>query len=192
MYARRCLHQLGHTAHSAYQGDAAEWFRDFVSLDREHTRRKEGCWRAEEGIKKCHGRREDIQCLVVSLPVMLVLELGDESRSRELRWDFPPTLLPLTKHEADVDGIVYDLVGLALLSTPETDSGSEEENGFLHNPHFIARYASADHSKIYTYDGTFHNGFRVKEPASRFTQRCITCEAVHKPRKNSSLPEKKA
>lgn len=58
-------------------------------------------------------------------------------------WNFPETLLPLTKTHAKRHGIIYDLVGFGLHSK---DAG-----------HFTARYALKNQD-IFSYDGMKKNG----------------------------------
>jgi len=92
--------------------------------------------------------------LVVSIPVILGIEVGDETAGRNRHrgakrqhWDFPETITPDSEEAAIEFNIIYDLVGFVLVNTQGT--------------HFIARYATHDRTKIYTYDGMRHNGYPV-------------------------------
>ena len=83
--------------------------------------------------------------MVLALPVFFAIEVGDDlswvgNPSAEAPvWSFPLTLQPLTKTLAKKHGLVYNLVGLAMLSASRN--------------HFISRYASSDLADIFTYDG---------------------------------------
>ena len=57
------------------------------------------CWRVKDGQVLCPGTRKDIHNLVVSIPVILGIEVGDESVGRNRHrgakrqhWDFPGTI----------------------------------------------------------------------------------------------------
>ena len=95
------------------QGDVAAWFKTLVSLDGT-TVTDLKCWREQEGQLLCDDKRRDIQGLVVSLPIMLMLEIGESPKPPV--WNFPGTLIPLTKAMAKCDGLIYDLVGFGLHS----------------------------------------------------------------------------
>ncbi|KAF8956009.1 hypothetical protein BDZ97DRAFT_1764147 [Flammula alnicola] len=157
--------QVG-ASESQYQkcgGNIAHYFEDFFSINKEPIPQRT-CWRVREGETLCTGKREDIQGLVISIPVILTVEVAnndapdtDDSldNSDIQKWDFPPTLTPLTQTDAEEHGIIYDLVGFALLTSNRT--------------HFIARYASEDHSTIYTYDGRAHDGCPVQETNAKLS-----------------------
>jgi len=142
--------------HEAYSGNVEEWFQDFISTEGV-THPIDNCWRNDMDSKTspCTGKRKDITDLVVSLPVIFILEVSepqnllaaDAGHWKTPAWNFPKTLLPSTKQMADEIGLIYDLVGLALFSP----GGS----------HFVARYISQDHSAIFDYDGMQHNGSPV-------------------------------
>lgn len=106
------------------------------------------CWRMKNSQILCPGSRKDVHDLVVSIPVILGIEVGDETAGRNRRcgakrqhWDFPETITPDSKEAAIEFKIIYDLVGFILVDTQGT--------------HFIARYTTHDR-KIYTYDGMRH------------------------------------
>ena len=119
------------------------------------------CWRVMEGKILCPGKRHDIQDLVVSIPVILAIEVGDESvglnhhlGSERQYWNFPPTISPDSTDSAKKFGIIYDLVGFILVNTQGT--------------HFTARYASHNQKIIYTYDSLVHEGYPLEEQAASF------------------------
>ncbi|KAF8956267.1 hypothetical protein BDZ97DRAFT_1763938 [Flammula alnicola] len=157
--------QVG-ASESQYQkcgGNIAHYFEDFFSINKEPIPQRT-CWRVREGETLCTGKREDIQGLVISIPVILTVEVANNDApdtddslddSDIQKWDFPPTLTPLTQTDAEEHGIIYDLVGFALLTSNRT--------------HFIARYASEDHSTIYTYDGRAHDGCPVQETNAKLS-----------------------
>jgi len=151
---RRRIHQLGKGDYQNFQGDFSLYFANFISLNKVPSPGS-NCWRQKDGIPLCPGERTDIRYLVASLPFLLTFEVGDESVALQNhdeephKWDFPPTLLPSTEALADAHGLIYDLIGLALINR----AGN----------HFIARYASDDKSVIYTYDGISNNGVPIQE-----------------------------
>ena len=174
----RTHHQLGLSDYSIYGGDVASWFDDFVTLVRHPTPHPHGCWRVKDTQRLCTGERQDLLNIVVSLPMMLVIEVGDESFSgsavanaNDMIWDFPKTLSSSTEHTTDQENITYDLVGLALIH-PSTSTA-----------HFTTRYTLESHAntKIYTYDDMLHGGFAVEEPDAKFE--------THIYRKNVKIPD---
>jgi len=119
------------------------------------------CWRVNEGNILCPGKRRDIQDLVVSIPVILAIEVGDESvglnrhlGSERQYWDFPPTISPDSPNSAKKFGMIYDLVGFTLVNTQGT--------------HFTARYTAHNRKIIYTYDSLVHKGYSLEEQAATF------------------------
>ena len=119
------------------------------------------CWRVKEGKILCPGKRYDIQDLVISIPVILAIEVGDESLglnhhlgSERQHWDFPPTISPDSVNSAEKFGLIYDLVGFILINAEET--------------HFTARYTSHNRKFIYTYDSLVHKGYPLEEQAASF------------------------
>lgn len=127
------------------------------------------CWRVHEGKILCPGKRHDIQDLVISIPVILTIEVGDESvglnqnfGSERQYWDFPPTITPDSRNSAEKFGIIYDLVGFILVNTEGT--------------HFTARYTSHDRKIIYTYDSLAHKGYPLKELAASFQTHIVGCD----------------
>ena len=153
-HARR--HQELHAlriCHRPYKGKIGALFEDFVSIDRPPTD-SDNCWRVKDGKALCPGDRIDYNNLVISLPVVFTVEVELTEGSKV--WNFLETLLPLTETEAHEHGLQYELVGLALLSTGDGAA------------HFLARHASADHRKIYTYDGLSHGGLTIVERKAKF------------------------
>jgi len=106
-----------------------------MSIDRDSVPAT-SCWRVKDAIPLCSGKRMDNRDLVISLPLLYSVEVGNEHVARQdltkdlQVWDFPPELTPVSAALAESHGLIYDLVGLAL-------------NNFEGN-HFIARYASID------------------------------------------------
>jgi hypothetical protein len=154
---RTPFYQVSATEQYIYDGSIQLWFEDFTSIKTSYTSR-DACWRVKDGVPLCTGKRQDSPCLVISLPVLLIVEApedldADSSKSKDLlpRWEFPPTLTPstITKTEAKRRGITYDLIGLGFYSKASM--------------HFIARYADNDSSQIYTYDSMKNNGTAVSD-----------------------------
>ena len=119
------------------------------------------CWRVKEGEIWCPGKRQDMQNMVVSIPVILAIEIGDESVgsnrhlvSERQNWDFPPTISPDSQKAARIFGVIYDLVGFVLINTEGT--------------HFTARYSSHNQKIIYTYNSLAHKGYPLEEQAASF------------------------
>jgi hypothetical protein len=147
-------------------------------LVRHPTPHPPGCWRVKDTQRLCTGERQDLLTIVVSLPVMLVIEVGDESLSdsnvtnaNDMIWDFPKTLSSSREQATNEENVTYDLVGLALIH-PSTSTA-----------HFTTRYTLEGHSntKIYTYDGMLHGGFTVEEPDAKFE--------THISGKNADIPD---
>ena len=116
------------------------------------------CWRVIDGVPLCPGKRQNSPWLVISIPILLIIETPEDSQTKSLSkfkdlppWDFPPTLTPsmITKTEAKRKGITYDLIGLAFFSKV--------------SQHFIARYVDKDSSQIYTYDGMKDKGNAIPD-----------------------------
>lgn len=156
--------ELVYTDHEKYGGDINAWFQDFVSLKKPPVSGSK-CWRNLEG-KTCTGERDDTMDLVASLPVFFVIELGEAitmvSKGKEESvvtgpvptWNFPGTLLPSTTEHADEIGLVFDLLGVVLLSPSES--------------HFITRYTTTNHQNIFDYDGRKHKGSPVLNTKAEF------------------------
>lgn len=158
---RSPFYQLSRVEQSIYKSSIQLWFEDYTSLKEKYFPR-DSCWRAKDGVPLCPGKREDSSRLVLSIPVLLILETPEDSTSSskfkiESPWDFPPTLTPstITKSVAKQEGITYDLVGLAFFS-PTTS-------------HFITRYAAKRNSEIYKYDGMKNGGYATREKGARFS-----------------------
>ncbi|KAJ7634042.1 hypothetical protein B0H17DRAFT_1217322 [Mycena rosella] len=82
---------------------------------------------------------------ILSIPVVLVLEVGDSLGSS---WKVPPNLLPLGQKFA-AKGVKYNLAAQIYTNyTAELGRSS----------HFIARYVTPDSANIFDYDGMKHDG----------------------------------
>jgi hypothetical protein len=75
-------------------------------------------WHAKEGDAWCPGKRQDVNHLILSIPAVFAIEVGDESagvnrHSGEERqhWDFPATITPDSQINAKKFGVIYDLNG---------------------------------------------------------------------------------
>ncbi|KAF8351863.1 hypothetical protein F5887DRAFT_861192, partial [Amanita rubescens] len=111
------------------------------------------CWRTSAGKKLCSGKREDIRDLVLSLPVILIIEIADDDieADKPSSWRFSEHLfpLPLPLKEAMNTGMIYELTGLGFYSKAKS--------------HFIARFSSLDRKVVYTYDGRANDGYAMCE-----------------------------
>lgn len=152
---RTSYYQVSETEQNLYGSSIQLWFKDFTSITTNYTSR-DACWRVKDGVPLCAGKRQDSPHLVISMPVLLIIEApenldSNKSSSNLPPWDFPPTLTPstITKNEAKRKGITYDLIGLGFYSSASM--------------HFIARYADNDSSQIYTYDGMKNDGHAISD-----------------------------
>ncbi|KAF4620872.1 hypothetical protein D9613_000021 [Agrocybe pediades] len=151
--------QLNAEACKIHKGSFAKWFTRRFGLEKPSFPAHQ-CWRVYDGECFCAGRRSDQNNIVCHIPGILPVEVVDYTSSTPDKdasnvWEFPSSVYPLGKGETGKDeGIVYDLIGLALL-----DPSSE---------HFIARYADEDRKTIYTYDGMKHGGKPVIEENASF------------------------
>lgn len=117
----------------------------------------DSCWRRSNTKLFCTGARREIRNIVVSIPVILAIEIGDERIGQEDQqcWDFPPTISPESDASDGTDsddesGIIYDLVGYVLVNYGRS--------------HFIARYICPnDSATIYTYDSLRCKGYPTIE-----------------------------
>lgn len=141
-----------------YDSSIRLWFEDFTSIKTSYASR-DSCWRVKDGVPLCSGKRQDSPHLVISIPVLLIIEAPEDSDTMSFSkfkdlppWDFPATLTPssITKTEAKRKGITYDLVGLGFFSRSSS--------------HFIARYDDKKSSQIYTYDSMKNNGNAIPDP----------------------------
>jgi hypothetical protein len=155
---RMSYYQVSKVSQYMYDSSIQLWFKDFTSIKTSYTSR-DACWRVKDGVPLCSGKRQDSPRLVISIPVLLILEAPEDSdtdspsKFKDLPpWDFPSTLTPstITKSEAKQKGITYDLIGLGFFSKASA--------------HFIARYADKESSQIYTYDSMKNKGHAIPEP----------------------------
>ncbi|KAF5310768.1 hypothetical protein D9619_008108 [Psilocybe cf. subviscida] len=139
------------TAHMQYGGRFEDYARDYFTLEKEPVVSR--CWRVKSGQPLCTGQRTDVRNLVISIPVMFMIEVGSEEN-----WDFPSRIVP----EA---GMHYSLVSLALCSN--------------FKGHFRARYLSPDGKQVYEYDDMGNNACPMlladATPETHFYGRDIDC-----------------
>ena len=156
---RTSYYQVSTDEQYIYNGSIRLWFEDFTSVKNNYTTSRDACWRVKDGVPLCSGKRQDSPRLVISTPVLLILEAPedlDTKSSSNLKvlppWIFPPSLTPstITKSEAKRKGITYDLIGLGFFSEKYK--------------HFIARYADRESSEVYTYDSMKNNGNAISDP----------------------------
>ncbi|KAJ7236626.1 hypothetical protein C8J57DRAFT_1247614 [Mycena rebaudengoi] len=102
------------------------------------------CWRQWDSIPSCNGAAMAKEH-TLSIPVVLVLEVGDSLGSR---WKVPPSLLPLGNN-LSTKGVKYTLA--AQIYTNYTTKRGKSS-------HFIARYVTPDGARIFDYDGMEHDG----------------------------------
>ena len=114
------------------------------------------CFRTEEGKRLCSGVRTDTRGLVLGLPVMLALNVPESTLPPI--WNFPDTLIPLTKKLAKSDGVVYDLVGYGLHSQSAR--------------HFTARYTLKNNrdSEVFFFNGLENGRYTLLEEGATFAK----------------------
>lgn len=157
---REPFFQLHAKDHQKFNGLISEACRDRFSSWKPYSKPTSidsGCWRRNETKLFCTGARREVRNIVVSLPVILAIEIGDECIGQEdqQHWDFPPTINPEAGSDSDKPGIIYDLVGYILINN--------------NSSHFIARYICPnDMATIYTYDSMRHNGYPIIEKSASF------------------------
>ncbi|KAF5378138.1 hypothetical protein D9615_007524 [Tricholomella constricta] len=144
---------------------------DFFTVEKTAAFAGQTCWRTINGNRLCSGNRQDLKNLIVSIPISFRVEIEDDYRQNseveQQLWNFPASFSPHISSTTEDCGIIYDLVGLALVNRAED--------------HFIARYSSKDQQVIYTYDGMKNGGFSIQEPGALFS--------THLAGKNVSLPD---
>ncbi|KAJ7620926.1 hypothetical protein B0H17DRAFT_1151844 [Mycena rosella] len=127
--------------HRIFRGDLSKWFRWL--LDPSEWERAT-CWRQWDSNPFCNGAAVAKE-YILSIPVVLVLEVGDSLGSS---WKVPPNLLPLGQKFA-AKGVKYNLAAQIYTNyTAELGRSS----------HFIARYVTPDSANIFDYDGMKHDG----------------------------------
>lgn len=159
---REPFFQLQANHHLKFNGLISEACRERFSSRKSLSRPTsvdDRCWRRSETKLFCTGTRREVRNIVVSLPVILAIEIGDECSGREgqQRWEFPPTINPEAGSDGDkpLAGIIYDLVGYILINNEHS--------------HFTARYVCPnDMATIYTYDSMRHNGHPIIEKNANF------------------------
>lgn len=159
---REPFFQLQANHHLNFNGLISEACRDRFSSGKALSRPTsvdDRCWRRSENKLFCTGARREVRNIVVSLPVILAIEIGDECIGQEdqQRWDFPPTINPEAGSGDDMSdpGVIYDLVGYILINHERS--------------HFTARYTCPnDMATIYTYDSMQHNGYPIIEKDATF------------------------
>lgn len=139
-----------------FNGNVEAFFKDCLRIDKDRSP-SSMCWCVKNADPLCPGTRKDTKDLVFSLPCILTFEIEDEARTATstFLWDFPAAIYPHTKIAGKNHSLVYDLVGLGLVSVSPTQ-------------HFIARYSSRGHKAIYTFDGMLHGGFPIEELKAKF------------------------
>lgn len=155
---RQNIHQLSMDNHMIYNGNVKKWWKDFLSLSRPgHPQEK--CWREVNSVHLCPGKRQSTLDVVLSLPVMLVLEVADDATweldpaLQQPIWNFPSELPLSTAAVSKRDGLIYDLVGIALISKGRT--------------HFRAQFVSNGQTTVHAYDGMLHDGVtRLESPSA--------------------------
>lgn len=154
--ARRGPLVVSSAGYNASNGSLESWFLDFISLTQE-SQEVSNCWRTQEGLTLCTGKRTDIRKVVVSIPVLLAVEFEnfDGYSDNGPPWDFPDTLLPDDNDtEGLLLGLIYDLVGVVFYRQADH--------------HFFAQYAPKHQDDIHEYDGLLRNGSPIIKLGNKF------------------------
>jgi hypothetical protein len=157
---RECFFQLQINHYLKFNGLISEACRERFSSRKALVRPTSvdvDCWRRKETEVFCTGTRREIPNIIVSLPVILAIEIGDEciGEENQQHWDFPATINPLDSSDHDNSGIIYDLVGYILVNNERS--------------HFTARYICPNNvGLIYSYDSLRHNGYPIIEKSGTF------------------------
>lgn len=118
---------------------------DFLAIDKPSIA-CHCCWRVtSDGTPICNGSRVDIRDLVVSIPVVFIVEIEEL-----MVWNLPPTLPVPTA--SPIAGSTYHLAALGIYSDKQK--------------HFRCRYLSSDQSRVYTYDDMTNGGIPTLETGS--------------------------
>lgn len=157
-FRQRFTH-LKEADHILYKGSISKFFSFFTSILKIPSSEPR-CWRVKEGKLLCTGERRDHINLLIAIPLLFTLEVDSH-----LDWDIPAVLVPDSADLVTQDGVIYDLVSLALISNDGT--------------HFIARFYQD--GRVYTYDGMKNQGYALREVQATFE--------THMTRKNIVLPQ---
>ena len=102
--------------------------------------------------------------MVLSFPVVMIICLNEDYAKQT--WTFPKTLLPLSSTKVRKDGLICNLVGLALF-----------KSSFL--GHFITRLLDADGHTVFNYNNM--NGGMVIEDPNTILQSHLTSKYIALP-----------
>jgi hypothetical protein len=148
--------QLGKGDHEKCKGRLAEWFKSFLSP---RASRGVECWRRTDGEGVlCSGTRTDYRQFIVSLPVIFVVEFVQDDLPKPWEWYIPPKLNPPPPTLNKAHDVVYDLVGLSVI----TDN--------LSGNHFSARFYNPNEKAVYVYDDMKHSGRAQRMPDGVLTK----------------------
>lgn len=108
------------------------------------------CWRAINGNLLCHGSAQSVDT-VVSIPIMLVLEIGDDHDAHNT-WNFPETIRPLSQEAEKTDGLIYEIVGRVFYSAQKA--------------HFVSCFT--DNGKwVFDYDDNGNGGRAIAKQGAK-------------------------
>ena len=127
------IFQVGAESHKIYKGLISNFCKERFSgtkvLGPPRNATAGTCWRTKDNKVLCPGIRTEVYKLVISIPVILGIEVGDETiglnrRSetvaKQPHWHFPQTIEPDSKEAARDFGVVYDLIGFILINMEGT------------------------------------------------------------------------
>jgi hypothetical protein len=137
----RAPFQLSKEMHRIFGGDLNKWFRWLLDPSEWESAT---CWWQWDSTPFCNGAAMAKEH-ILSIPVVLVLEVGDSLGSR---WKVPPSLLPLGK-DISTKGVKYTLA--TQIYTNYTAKRGKSS-------HFIAQYVTPDGARIFDYNGMEHDG----------------------------------
>ena len=113
------MHKLSASNHATFHGCFADYFKNLLSIEQEPTTAS-NCWLTKDNLPLCPGKHHDMRNLVLSMPLLLTFNIGNEQGKDTLDWDFP-AFLNLDSSAPDMLAeLVYDLMGLALTNRMRT------------------------------------------------------------------------
>lgn len=127
-----------------FNGDFEAWFTDLITF-KDMPVENDPCWcQYQDKVQICHSWCADICHLVISIPVILIMELSVNVQGNTLPWDIPSTLNTACPSHAKKYKMMYDLVGHGLKDPSKS--------------HFIACYLNTHDHSLYTYNNLCNNG----------------------------------
>ncbi|THU98072.1 hypothetical protein K435DRAFT_857000 [Dendrothele bispora CBS 962.96] len=146
------IHDVYPSTHAHYQGKIKEWLQERTQLKKAIRMEPHPyCWRKttlngeDDETHFCHENALEFE-FWTSLPIIMVLELLQESAGSPPSWDFPKTIHPLAVKYGESHGIVYEMTARV----------------FSNGTHFICHTlipTTVQSPVVFTYDSMQHSGY---------------------------------